>query len=190
MGWPAQEFGGGLGQFGAGLDLVVVGLGVFDQGGSGADFAGEQVGGFGGQLRGSDAGQLFNKGGAGLGVDVPGGAGGGFAELDSQVAHLGGGVGEQARDLGFQRAGVHDLAQRGVGGQGKQVAGHVKGAGLEGALVGLGLHGLRAGNTPAQRIKNRVVDALVGAKEVFDGFGIKLGRRGIRAKIRENTSRI
>ncbi len=51
MGMVGQEFGGGLGQFGAGLDLVFVGLGVFDQGGSGADLAGEQLGGFGGQSR-------------------------------------------------------------------------------------------------------------------------------------------
>ena len=39
MGWLGEEFLGGLGEFGASLDFVVVGLGVFDQRGSGADLA-------------------------------------------------------------------------------------------------------------------------------------------------------
>jgi hypothetical protein len=80
-----------------------------------------------------------------LGVDVPGGAGGGFAELEAEVADFGDGVGEQAGDLGFEGAGVDDLAERGVGGQREQVAGNVEGAGFEGALVGLGLEGFGAG---------------------------------------------
>ncbi len=39
----AEELGGGLGEFGLGLDEVVVGLGVFDQCGRGADLAGEEL---------------------------------------------------------------------------------------------------------------------------------------------------
>jgi hypothetical protein len=46
---------------------------------------------------------------------------------------------EQAGNLRFKGAGADDLAERGIGGQGKQVAGHVKGASLERALVDLGL---------------------------------------------------
>ena len=88
--------------------------------------------------------ELVDEGLGGLGVEVPGGAGGGFAELCAEQADLGGGVGEQARDLGFEGAGADDLAERGVGGERKQVAGDVEGAGAEGALVGLGLEGLGA----------------------------------------------
>ena len=152
--WSAEDLRGGLGELGAGLDLVVVGLGVFDQRGRGADLAGEQVGGFGGE--GWVGGcQLFDEGRAGLGVDVPGGAGGGFAQLAAQVAHLGDGVGEQAGDLGFEGAGVDDLAERGVGGQREQVAGHVKGAGLEGALVGFRLQSLGTGDAAARAAQER-----------------------------------
>ena len=42
-----EKFVGGLLEFGVGLDQVGVWFGVFDQGGCGADFAGEEVGGFG-----------------------------------------------------------------------------------------------------------------------------------------------
>ena len=49
-----EESGGGLGEIGLGLDGILIGFGVLDQGGGGADFAGEEVGGFGGEafLRG------------------------------------------------------------------------------------------------------------------------------------------
>ena len=84
-----------------GLDLVVVGLGVFDQRGRGADFAGEEAG----RLRRPGAwvgsGELLDEAGAGLGVDVPGGAGGGFAQLETQVAHLGDRDGRAAGRPGF-----------------------------------------------------------------------------------------
>ena len=69
------------------------------------------------------------------------------AELLAELADLGELAGEQARDLGLERAGVDDLAERGVGCERQQVAGDVEGAGLQGALVGFGLHrlGLRDG---------------------------------------------
>ena len=103
----------------------------------------------------------------GVGVQVPGGAGGGFAQLFAEQADLGGGVGEQARDLGFKGAGADDLAERGVGGQRKQVAGDVEGAGAEGALVGFGLEALRARDAAAEEIENGGGDALVGSRRGF-----------------------
>jgi hypothetical protein len=39
----AQEFACGLGQVGAGLDFVLAGLRVLDQGGGSADFTGEEL---------------------------------------------------------------------------------------------------------------------------------------------------
>ncbi len=53
-GQPMQQLGGGVFKLAPRLDQVLVGLGIFDEGGRGADFAGEQVGGFGGKafLRG------------------------------------------------------------------------------------------------------------------------------------------
>ena len=152
--FPSRSSRRGLFQHGAGLDQVLVGLGVFDQRGRGADFAREQGGGFGGQTPGapatpislpspsiarpgstttrgdsdsrfspsttpaygtlaafSNSSSFFDEGGAGFGVDVPGRAGGGVAQLFAQVADLGHGMGEQPRDLGFQGAGVDDLAR-------------------------------------------------------------------------------
>ncbi len=91
----------------------------------------------------------------GCGVQVPGGPGGGFAQLVAQGADFGGGVGEQARDLGFKGAGADDLAERGVGGQRKQVAGDVEGAGAEGALVGFGLQCLRPRDAAGGAVRER-----------------------------------
>ena len=140
-----EQFCGCLGEFGLGLDLVLVGLGVFDEGGRGADFAGEEGGGGLAEV-GRGVANLVDEGLAGRGVDVPCRAGGGVAQFLAQVANLGEGMGEQAGDLCLEGAGVDDLAQRGVGGQRQQVAGNVEGAGLEGALEGLGLEGVGAGN--------------------------------------------
>ena len=44
-----EDFGSGLGEFGLGFDEVGVRLRVFDERGRGADFAGEEGGGFGGE---------------------------------------------------------------------------------------------------------------------------------------------
>ncbi len=44
-----EELGGGLREIGLGLDEVVAGLGVFDEGGRGVDLAGEELGGLGGE---------------------------------------------------------------------------------------------------------------------------------------------
>ena len=152
-GLAAEQFGGGLGEFRASADFVVVGLGVFDQGGGGAEFAGEEMGGLGGEA-GVGCGQFFDECRTGLCVHVPCRAGGGFAELEAQVTNLGCGVREQAGDLGFEGAGVDDLAERCVGSQGEQVAGDVEGAGLQRALVGLGLHLCGARNATAQGLQN------------------------------------
>ena len=71
---PAGEkFGSGLGQLGAGLHLVFIGLGIFDERGGGADLRGQKLGGFGGQIR-IGFSQLLNQRGAGLAVHVPRGA--------------------------------------------------------------------------------------------------------------------
>ena len=96
-----------------------MGCGVFDQRGRGADLAGEELGSFGGQSW-IGGGSFVDKRGGGLRVDVPCRAGGGFTQLDAQVANLGDGVGEQARDLGLKGAGVDNLAERGIGGQRQQ----------------------------------------------------------------------
>ena len=45
-----EQLGGGLGELGAGLDEVIAGLGVFDERGRGADLAGEESGGLGGEI--------------------------------------------------------------------------------------------------------------------------------------------
>ena len=97
-------------------------------------------------------------------------------------------MGEQPRDLGLQRPRIHNLAQRGVGSQGQQVARYVKGARLERSLVGVRWHGFRAGNTPAQSIKDRRGGSLVGVKKLFDILGVELCRGGILAEIREKPA--
>ena len=78
-------------------------------------------------------------------------------------------MGEQPRDLGFQGAGVDDLAERGVGGQGQQIAGYVKGAGLEGAGEVLGLDGLGARDAALEGGEDGGGGALVGVNKAV-GF--------------------
>ena len=97
-------------------------------------------------------------------VDGPCRTGGRFAQLDSKVADLGDRVGEQAGDLGFKSAGAHNLAERRICSQWKQIAGHIKGARFESPLVGLGLEGLRARDPVAQQLENCRRGALVGGK--------------------------
>jgi len=112
-----EELGGGASEIGPGLDEVFAGLGVFDEGGRGADFACEEGGGLGGESgRGIvvENCEPVDDGLGGVGVEVPGGAGGGFAELFAEEADFSGGVGEQARDLVFKGAGADNLAERGV----------------------------------------------------------------------------
>jgi hypothetical protein len=98
-------------------------------------------------------------------VDVPGGAGGGFAELEAEIAEFGGGVGEQAGDLRLKSTSVDDLPQRGVGGQREQIACYVEGTGLEGALVGVGLESFGARHAVAQGFENGGGGGLVGGEE-------------------------
>ncbi len=84
-------------------------------------------------------------------------------------------------DLGFEGAGVDDLTEGGIGGEGQEIAGYVEGAGLEGALVGFGLHlgGLR--DSGFEGLQHTGADAVVGGEEGFDGggeargFGAELG---------------
>ena len=59
-------------KFGPRLNQVLVGFGIFHQRGRGADFAGQQIGGLGGQF--GALGELVDKGRAGLSIHVPGGA--------------------------------------------------------------------------------------------------------------------
>ncbi len=134
---------------------------------------------------GLERGEFGNEGAGGLGVDVPGRGGGGFAEFCAEEADFGGGMREQAGDLGFKSAGADDLAERGVGGEREQVAGDVEGAGAEGALVGFGLEAFRACDALAEQIEDGGADALVGGEEAVDGLGIELGRSGICSEIRE-----
>ena len=180
----AEQLGGGLREFGLGLDRVVVGLGVFDQGGRGADLAGEELAASAARA-GSAAASLSTKAAAAWALTFQAGPVAASRSFTAQVADLGDGVGEQAGDLGFEGAGADDLAERGVGGQRKQVAGHVEGAGLEGALVGFGLEGFRTGDAAAEEFEDGRGGALVGGKEILDGLGVELGRGGILAKIRE-----
>ena len=168
-------------EFRARLDEVLIWFGVFDERGGGADFAGEEAGGFGGELQGRC--ELCEESVSGASVDVPGGAGGGFAEFCTEVAHFGEGMREQPGDLGFERACVDDLAERGIGGERQQVAGDVEGAGLEGALVGLGLHRLGARDALAQGFVDGSGGALVGGEEILDGVRVEFGGSGIGGEV-------
>ena len=172
----SEKLLGGLGELGAGGGLVGVGLGVFDQGGSGVDRAGEELGGLQPKF-GAEGGDFGLEGRELVGVEVPGGAGGGIAEADAEVADFSDGRGEEAGDLGFKGAGVDDLAEGGVGGEGKEVAGDVKGACLEGALPGLGLHFGGAGDALLEGLKDGGAGAGIGGEEVVDG-GFVEGFRG------------
>ena len=94
--------------------------------------AGEEGGGFGGERRCgvvSERREFVDEGLGGGSVEVPGGRGGSFAQFFAQLANFGNRAREQARDLGFKGAGADDLAEGGVGGEGKQVASDVEGAG-------------------------------------------------------------
>ena len=64
----------------------------------------------------------LDQGRAGLGVHVPGGAGGRIAQFAPQFTDLGHGMRKQPGHLRFQGARIHDLAQGGVGRQREQVA--------------------------------------------------------------------
>ena len=186
-----EDLGGGLGEIGLGLDQVRAGLGVFDEGGRGVYLAREERGGFGGEGGVgivAEQGEFFNEGLGGAGVEVPGRAGGGFAELFPEQTDFGCGVGEQARDLGFEGAGADNLAERGIGGQGKQVAGDIEGARAEGALVGLGLDIFGARDAAVEQIEDGGAGALVRSKELADGFG-RAGRKRRRRQSRGSTIR-
>ena len=168
-------------EFGACLDQVLVRLGIFHQGGRGADFAREQVGGFGGKFR-SLAEPCQRRRRAARGVDIPGRPGGGVAQFRAQVADFGHGMREQPRNLRFQGARVHDLAQGRVGRERQQVARHVEGPRLQGAVVGLRLHRLGAGDALAQGFVDGGGGALVGGEKVVDRIAVEFGGRGIGAE--------
>ncbi len=93
-----------MGELGAGLALVLVGGCIFDECGSG--FYGAEEG-FVGALAalGADGGDLFAEDVGGGVLDVPGGFGGGDAELFAEGADFGEGAGEEAGRPGFRGCG-------------------------------------------------------------------------------------
>ncbi len=186
-GLASEQLCGGLGQLGAGLLFVGVGLGVFDQGWGGVNGPREQGFGFAGKL-GAERVNAFPEARSGVALNIPGWPGGGVAELDAEVANLGKGAGEQTSDLGFEGAGVDDLAERGVGGEREQVAGNVKGACLEGARIGLVREGLGLGDAHLERLEDGGGGFSVGGEKAINGARVKLLCRarswlGIRAEI-------
>ena len=150
----AHELVSSLREVGAACAEIGRGDSVFDEGGGSAD-------------------------GPGVGVGVPGGRGGGVAELVAEGADLGEVTGEEAGDLGFEGAGIDDLPEGGIGGEGEEVAGGIEGSCLEGALVGFGLHGLGAGDRMLQGFEHTGADAVVGGEGLLDGLGVE-GRGGFR----------
>ena len=126
---------------------------------------------------GVDRADLFAEHLRGAVLNVPGGFGGGDAQLFGELADLGELAGEQARDLRLQRAGVDDLAERGVRRQRQQIAGHVEGAGLQRALVGLGLHLFGPRDGGLQGLEHAGADVVVGGEEGFDGGGERRASR-------------
>ena len=163
----AEQIGGGLGELGTGLDFVIIRLSILDQRGRGAHLAGEPLGSIGSQ--GGIGGLEFAGKSRGLlRIHIPRRSRSSLAQPGAQVAHLGGGVGKQPRYLGLERASADDLAQGGIGGQRQQVAREIEGAGLQRALVALGLQSLRALDAPAQRIEHRAAGLAVGFKQTFD----------------------
>ncbi len=166
-----HEGGCGLGEVAGGFDEIGVGAGVLDESGSGFDFAKEGLLEGGGEFGVGDAG-VFDEGAGGGVVDVPGGAGGGGAELFAECADLREGAGEEAGDLGFEGSSVDDLAERGIGGEREEVAGDIEGAGLEGAIVGVGLHGVGAREGGFESFEHPGAGVLVGGEEGFYGGGV------------------
>src|SRR5262249_26029264 len=69
---------------------------------------------------------LFDQSGQRLAVGIVGGRGGGLLEQFAEAADFAVRMRKQAGDLGLQRAGVDDLAQRGVGAKRQQVAGNIE----------------------------------------------------------------
>ena len=104
-------------------------------------------------------------------LDVPGGFGCGCAELLADLADLGELAGEQARDLRLERAGVDDLAERGVGREREKVASDVEGSGLQGSDVGVVLHRFGARNGGLEGFEHSGADAVVGGEHGLDRGG-------------------
>ncbi len=115
---------------------------------------------------------LTARGRAGFGVVQAGVRTRGVAEFVAEGADFGEVAGEQAGDLGFEGAGVDDLAERGVGGEGEEVAGDVEGAGLEGAVVGVRLHRVGRGMALGEGVEHVLAEVLVGGEEGLDGGGV------------------
>ena len=181
-GFAAHEFGGGLSQLALRFDFVVVGRGILHQRWRGFDFAGEQGFGFGseGWVKGGDFALQFVQF---FGVDVPGRARGGVAQALAQLADFGIGTRQQARDLRFERAGVDDLAERGVGRQRQQVAGYVEGACLQSPVVALLLHLRGLCNLRLQRLEHALGEFVIRRKQSFNRFAVELGCVAVRAEV-------
>ena len=105
-----HQFGGGLLEFAARLDLVDIRIGVLDQRGRdphlAQEFAFGAIGDFG--RHGADLG---HQGAQRFFVCVVGGRNGGLFQQRSQITDLFMRLREQVRDLGFQGAGVDDLPE-------------------------------------------------------------------------------
>ena len=100
-----------------------------------------------------------------------------------QVADLGVSVREQVRDLVLQRPRIHDLAQRGVGGQGQEVAREVEGARAQRALVDLRLHLRGPWRALLQIAEHPLGGALVLGEQELDGFAVEPPRFFVVAEI-------
>ncbi len=124
---------------------------------------------------GIEGGDLFAENLGGTVLNVPGRLGGGGAKLFAELTDLGEVAGEQAGDLRFERAGIDDLAERGIRGKRQKVASDVEGAGLEGALVGLGLHGLGLRDSGLERGEHAGADLVVGDERGAPTAAVNLG---------------
>lgn len=161
------DFGGGIG----GFEEVDIGAGG---GGGGEVLLGPEAEGGGGFGEVGVGVAVFGEGGGeGFGLGVVPAAGGGFGagggDFGADGADLGVGGGFEAADLFFEGADAGDLADVGGDGPEEEVAGDVEGAGSDVALVGVGLHVVRAGELGGEMGEGCVVDEAVGGEESLAG---------------------
>jgi hypothetical protein len=76
------------------------------------------------------------------------------------------------RDLGLEGTGVYDLAQRSIGPKGQYVPRDVKGAGLEGTLVGFLLHVVRAGRDLGEVLIHALGERVIDLKQPIHRIAI------------------
>ena len=162
---PAHQLGFHLAQFLARGQLIGTRFGILHQRGRDAGLAQQLRPGLFPQGR-VLLGDCLNQCQALSGIHVPGRGTRGLLHSFAQPAHFLVGAAEQARDLRLQGARVHNLSQRGVGRQRQQVAGNVKGARPQGALVGLLRHLPRLGGPSHQVLEVQFAEfAVLGKRE-------------------------